>query len=116
MDYTMRGILDILPMYIYVNDKSVANIIYLKEVADYLRVTMDAKYDHAMLVHYSKDKAYPFKEFLKGLYYIDVSNPEIITLTTERGDTGYSSLSNVNANMEYFTHTYIEVSYISRDL
>ena len=30
MDYTMRGILDILPMDIYVNDKSTANILSLK--------------------------------------------------------------------------------------
>ena len=29
MDYTMRGILDILPMDIYVNDKSMANIVSL---------------------------------------------------------------------------------------
>ena len=30
MDYTMRGILDILPMDIYVNDNSMANILSLK--------------------------------------------------------------------------------------
>ena len=43
MDYTMGGILDILGMDIYVNDKSMANILSLKEVADYLRMTMDTK-------------------------------------------------------------------------
>ena len=43
MDYTMRGILDILPMYIYVNSNSMANIISLKEMADSFRVTMDTK-------------------------------------------------------------------------
>ena len=30
MDYTMRGTLDILPMDIYVNDNSMANILSLK--------------------------------------------------------------------------------------
>ena len=53
-----------------------------------------------MLIHYRKDKAYNFKERGKGMYYIDVSNPEIITLTTERGNTDYYFLYTVNANME----------------
>ena len=30
IEYTMMGILDILPMDIYVNDSSMANILYLK--------------------------------------------------------------------------------------
>ena len=75
MYYTMRGTLDILPMGIYVNDNSMANILYLKEVGDSLRVNMDIKEDHEMLFHYSKDNAYCFKECGKGLYYLDVSNP-----------------------------------------
>ena len=58
MDYTIRGTLDILPIGIYGNDNSVANILSLKEVADYFCVTIDTKEDNAMLVHYSKDKAY----------------------------------------------------------
>ena len=43
MDYTMRGILDILPINTYVNYNSMANILSLKEVADSFRVTMDTK-------------------------------------------------------------------------
>ena len=61
-----------------------------------------------MLVHYSNDKAYRFKECGKGMYYLDISNPEIITLTTNRGDTNYYFLSTVNSNMEYFTRADIE--------
>ena len=79
-----------------------ANIIYIKEVADYFRVTMDTKEDHMMLVNYIKDTAYYFKEFEKGIYYIDISNPETIPLKTESGNTNYSFLSTVNATMEYF--------------
>ena len=41
MYYTMRGTLDILPMGIYLNDNSMANILYLKEVGDSLRVNME---------------------------------------------------------------------------
>ena len=92
--------MDILPMDICVNDNSMAKIISLKEVADYSRMTMDTKEFHAMLVHYSKDKAYRFKECGKGLYYIYVSNPEIVTMATEGGNINYSSLSTVNTNME----------------
>ena len=38
MDYTMMCTLDIIPMDIYVNDTSMANILYLEEVADSFRV------------------------------------------------------------------------------
>ena len=100
MENTMRGTLDILPMGIYVNENSMANILSLKEVSHYFRVTMDTKEYHAMSVHYREDKAYWFKECGKGLYFLDISNPEIITLTTERGDTNYYFLSTVNADME----------------
>ena len=61
MEYTMRGTLDILPMDIYVNDNSMANILSLKEVAHYFRMTMDTKEDHVMLFQYIKDKSYRFK-------------------------------------------------------
>ena len=108
MDYTMRGTLDILPMGIYINDNSMADILYLKEVEDSFRVTMETKEDHKMVVHYSKDTDYCFKECGKGLYYLNISNPEIITLTTERGNIDYSFLSTMNKNMEHFTHGDIE--------
>ena len=116
MNYTMRGTLYILPMGIYVNDNSMANILSLKKVSYSFRVTMDTKEDHTILVHYSKDRAYCFKECVKGLYYLEVSNPEIITLMTERKDTEYSFLYNVNVNMKYFTRADIEVSDRALDL
>ena len=100
MDYTMRGTLDVLLMYIYANDNSMANILSLNEVAYSFSVTMDTKDYHAILVHYSKGKAYRFMECGKGLYYLHVYNPEIITLTTERSNTNYSFLPTINANME----------------
>ena len=46
-------------------------------------VTMDNNGDHTMLFHFNKDKAYRFKEFGNGLYYLDISDLEIITLTTK---------------------------------
>ena len=61
MNYTMRGTLEILPMGIYVNDNSMANILSLKKVVDSLRVTLNTKEVHSMLFHQSKDKACRFK-------------------------------------------------------
>ena len=116
MEYTMRGILGILAMGIYVKDNSMANILSLKEVIDYFRMTMYIKEEHAMLVHYRKDKAYHIKECVKGLYYLNIYNSETIALVTDIGDINYSFLSTVNDNMEYFTHAEIEGEDISRDL
>ena len=53
---------------------------------------MDTKEDHTMLVHYIKDKSYSFKEYGKGLYYINISNLQTISLATESGGTNYSLL------------------------
>ena len=116
MYYTMRGTLDILPMGIYVNDNSMVNILSLKKVSDYFRVTMDTKDDHTVLVHYRKAKACHFKEFGKGLKYFGVSYSQMIPLMTESGNAYYYFLSNVKSNKEYFNHVEIEVADRARDL
>ena len=116
MDYSMKFTLDIFPIGIYVNDNYMADILYLKEVSYSFRMIMYTKEDHKMVVHYSENKAYRFKECGKGLYYLNIYNLEIITLTTESNDTNYYSLSTLNARMEYFTHAEIEGSYRSRYL
>ena len=115
MDYSMKFTMDIFPMSVYVNDNSMADILFLKEVSYSFRMVMYTKADHTMVVHYSEDKAYRFKECGKGLYYLNIYNLEIITLTTESNDTNYYSLSTVNANMDYFTHAEIKGSDRSRD-
>ena len=56
----MRVILEILPTHIYVNDNYMADILSLKKVKYYFRVTMDTKEYHAMLVHYRKNEALLF--------------------------------------------------------
>ena len=43
MDYTVRGTLNILRMGIYVNDNSMANMLSLKEVTDYILMNMNTK-------------------------------------------------------------------------
>ena len=42
-DYCMTGILQILPLEVYVNPSSMANIVSLKDVYKRYRVTMDTK-------------------------------------------------------------------------
>ena len=103
-------------MGVYVNDNSMVNILSLKEVADSFRITMYTKEYHAMLVHYRNDKACRLKECGKGIYYLDISNPETILLTTESVDTFYYFLSTVNVNVDYFTHGENESAYRARDL
>ena len=76
MDLAMRGTLKILPTGIDVNYNSTENTLSLKEVVDSFCVNMDTKEEHAMLVHYSKDKAYCFKKCGKVLYYLNIYNPE----------------------------------------
>ena len=43
-----------------------------------------------MLVHFNIDKAYCFKEFENGLYYLDISDPEIVPITAKDTVTEYS--------------------------
>ena len=100
MDYTLMGTLEILPMGIYVSYNYMANILSLKEAADYLRMNTDTKEYHTMLFHYIKDKYYRFNGCGKSLYYLNVSNPEITPPTPESGNTNYCFLSTVNAKME----------------
>ena len=74
MEYTMKGIINIISMIIYVNSNSMANIISPREVANSFSATMDTKEDHAILVNLNKDNSYLFKECVNGLYYLDVSD------------------------------------------
>ena len=50
---------------------------------------MDTKEDHTMLVHFKMDKAYHFKEYGNGLYYLDIANPETAPLTDKDTITDY---------------------------
>ena len=83
VDYNIKGALKIFPMSIYANNYSMANILSPKEVENSSRVTISTNKYHAMLVNFNKDKACCFEEFRNGLYYLDISDPEIVPLTTK---------------------------------
>ena len=51
MEYTMKSTLKNFAIHIYVNNNSMKNILYLKEVVNYFRVTMDTNEYHTMLIH-----------------------------------------------------------------
>ena len=89
MDYTMKDNLNISPMSTYVNDNSMANILSIREVTNYLRVTMYTNEDHTMLINFKKDKAYNFKKSGNSLYNIDIPEPEISPLTSKDNITQY---------------------------
>ena len=42
-----------------------------------------------MLVHFYKDKEYRFKDCVNGLYYLDISDPEITPLIAKGTVTNY---------------------------
>ena len=79
----MKGTLNILPMSIYVNNKSTEEILSLKEVASLFCMNMDTKQDHTTLVHFNKYKTHCFKEFGNGLYHFGISDQEIFPLTAK---------------------------------
>ena len=54
-----------------------------------LCVTIDTKEDHTMLVHFYKEKEYRFKDCVNGLYYLDISDPEITPLIAKGTVTNY---------------------------
>ena len=66
-----------------------SNTLSLKEVSNYLHLTMDTDEDHAMLVHFEKYKAYHFRESRNDLYYLDISDPKIISLTVNNTVSDY---------------------------
>ena len=79
----MECTLSILPMSNYLNGNSMSSILYLKEAANSIYVTMDTNEDHSKLVHFKKYKAYRFMECGKGIYYLHISDIEIAPLTTK---------------------------------
>lgn len=80
-DYRMTGTLKILPLEVYVNPTSMANIVSLKDVYEKYRVTMDTEADPSMLVHHEDGKAYRFKSCGKGLFHMSLTTPDIVNVT-----------------------------------
>ena len=115
-DYRMTGTLQVLPLEVYVNPGSMANIISLRDVFEKYRVTMDTKSDPSMLVHHEDGKAYRFKSCGKGLFHMSLNNPDIVEVTNNQKVTPYSFLSTVASNKEYFTRHEIEGADRARDL
>jgi hypothetical protein len=102
-DYRMTGTLQILPLEVYVNPASMANIVSLKDVYEKYRVMMDTEADPSMLVHHEDGKAYRFKSCGKGLFHMSLTTPDIVEVTDNHNVTPYCFLSTVAANKEYFT-------------
>ena len=109
------GVLKFLPIKVHVNEKSMANILSLKDVArlEEVRVTMDSKKERSISVHLSSGLTYVFWEGEDGLYYFDTGNPDNHIRNTS---SHYSFLSTVASNKLSFTKAQIRGADAARAL
>ena len=109
------GDLKFLPLKVHVNEKSMANILSLKDVAalDEVRVTMDSKKERSIAVHLSSGLTYVFREGEGGLYYFDTGDPDNHIKYTS---AHYSFLSTVANNKLSFTKAQIKGADAARAL
>ena len=52
------------------------NVLYLKEVENTFRITVDTSKDHAMIVNMGNNSIIKFREFCDGIYCFDISGNE----------------------------------------
>lgn len=71
-----------LQLPVYYNERSIANIWALKDIADLFRVTMDSAVERAMIVHTGDGSFMKFRECGDGLYYFDTQNDQIESFDT----------------------------------
>ena len=94
--YSKTGILNILPLQVYHNTASIANILSLSELCNHFRVTLDLGNDECIHVHVSNHETLRFNQCESGLYYIDLSD-------SSDKITPYSFFNTVKANKEFFS-------------
>ena len=61
-DYKEEGELSLFPFAVFYDGYSILNIIYLKDVANIFRITMDTKNDRATMVHANPHNILIFSE------------------------------------------------------
>ena len=59
-------------------------------MANSFLVKIDTHEYHYMLVRFNKDKVYRFRECGNGLYFLDISDPEIILIPAKYTAVNYS--------------------------
>lgn len=97
---------------VWVEPKSLANILSLAAVRKVCRVTMDSNLDAAFSVHKKDGTIMKFMEHPSGLYYHDTSS----TITSSPSVSAYSMLTTVEDNKRHFTRREIQGADRAREL
>ena len=113
MEYNESGQVGILPaITTYIHDDSLANILSLKRVKTFYRVTMDTARDNSITVHLDNGYTLLFKELAIDLYGFDVDRDKIIPPSI----THTSLFTTVSENKKYFSNSEIDGVIKAREL
>ena len=116
VEYDKVGIFSLLPFQVYFDERSMANILSLKDVASRFRVTMDTTVEHSMNVHVSDHQVLKFKQCGDGLHFLDTSTLGSSVFSSNSAVNGYSYLQTVTSNKEYFTRREVQGANAARNL
>ena len=86
---------------VYVNEKSMMNILSMRDVTKKFRVTLDTEVEKSINVHVSDERVVKFKEVGNGLYIWNPEDEE--TKLSNKKISSYSFLTLVEANKRNFT-------------
>ena len=116
--YDNIGDLMLLPLKIFFNENSIANILSLKHVADIpgVYITMDTRKEKSMTVHLPNGKEIKFMEYTDGLYYYDTSkSKEKVNVYPSPTNQNFSFLSTVRQNKSIFNKKQVRAADMARD-
>ena len=101
--YSVTGTLNVIPLEVYYDGSSIANILSLSEICKNFRVTMDSDTEHAITVHLTNTHLMKFTRCSSGLYFYDTRGIDTVV-----PELPYSLLTTVKANKEFFSPREIE--------
>ena len=97
--------LKLLPMRVFFNPESMANILSLSDIANIegVRITMDTDIDRAIQLHF-QNEVLTFRECIDGLYYWDSSSKSKLPIT----NYSTSFAQTVHNNKKFYSHREIQ--------
>jgi len=101
--FRQQGTCNILPMKVWFNDQSLANILSMNEVAniDGVSITMDTSIDNAIIVNLPDENTLRFEQVNDGLY---TYNP-VSGIKSNNAITNYSFVSTVKKQEIFYTRS-----------
>ena len=98
--------------HVWVNTRSLLNILAMNDVTNRFRVTMDSSIDHTIMVHLDNGEMLRFEKIGSGLYMLSNMNRRN---SSKMNVTNYS-LNLVNSNNAKFTRREVDIADKVRDL